>query len=105
MQLAILGLGEALTRGAIDRLTQLISDHVQPRPPFEVETTRAAGAEILAVYVSPSPDTPYGVGTNDRKLTYSVRRGGNSSPAHPEDIGHSVRSRMPTSNNQQGGLP
>jgi len=100
----IVGLGDALTREAIDHLTRVISDHVQPHPSFEVETISVGDAEILAVSVWPGPDTPYGVGTSDRKLIYYVRRGGNSSPARPEDIRNSVRSRMPTDSGQPGGL-
>jgi len=41
----IIGLGDALTREAIDHLTRLISDHVQPHPPFEVETISVGEAE------------------------------------------------------------
>jgi hypothetical protein len=100
----IIGLGGALTREAIDHLTRLISDHVQPHPPFGVETIPVGDATILAIHVSPGADTPYGVGTSDRKLIYYVRRGGNSSPARPEDIRNAVRSRIPTNNSQQGGL-
>jgi hypothetical protein len=100
----IIGLGDALTREAIDHLTRLISDHVQPHPPFEIERIAVGDSEILAVYVSPGSDTPYGVGTSDRKLIYYVRRGGNSSPARPEDIRNAVRSRMPTDDSHRGGL-
>jgi predicted HTH transcriptional regulator len=100
----IIGRGDALSREAIDHLTRLISDHVQPHPPFEVQTIPVSDAKILAIYVWPGTDTPYGVGTSDRKLISYVRRSGNSSPARPEDIRNSVRSRMPTDNGQQGGL-
>ena len=94
----IAGLDDALTRKAIDRVTSLISDHVHPHVLFTIEAITLGTAAVLAVHVQPGADTPYGVGTDPRKLTYYVRRGANSSPARPEDIRYSVRSRMPANN-------
>ncbi len=104
----IIGLGDgALTGEAVDHLTRLISDRVKLHPSFEVEIVVIGDAEILAIHVRPGPDTPYGVGTSDRKLVYYVRRGAQVQPAPkpaPEDIRISVRSRMPTVNRQQDDL-
>lgn len=98
----IVGLGGTLDRDAIDRLTLVISDHVHPHPHFEIAPVAVGDTIVLVVDVWPGPDTPYGIGTNDRKLTYYVRRGGNSSPARPEDIRHSVKTRIPTDQNEHG---
>ncbi len=96
----VVGLSEGPIRETMDHLARFISDHVHPHPLFEIEPVTVGEHEIIALYVLEGPDTPYGVGQSDRKLTYYVRRGGNSSPARPEDIRGSVRARMPTDNGQ-----
>ncbi len=92
--LQVVGLGDTLTGEAKDDLTRKISDHVHPHVPLEIEELSVNQAAILAVHVGAGRETPYGVGTSDRKLTYYVRRGANSSPARPEDIRGAVHSRI-----------
>jgi hypothetical protein len=100
----IIGLADALDRDTIDHLTRVVSDHVHPHPHFEIAAVAVGETVVLVVDVWPGPDTPYGIGTSDRKLTYYVRRGGNSSPARPEDIRHSVKSRVPIERSERGLL-
>jgi hypothetical protein len=103
-ELQIIGLGDALNRNSIDRVTSLISDRVHPHVSFDTETITIRDAALLAVYVYSGSDAPYGIGTNEQKLTYYVRRSGNSIPARPEDLRNSVRARTPAPVDQSGGL-
>jgi hypothetical protein len=92
-EMQIVGLGDALNRKSIDRVTSLISDRVHPHVVFNLQAVRIGDAELLALNVHPGPDAPYGVGTNEQKLTYSVRRSGSSIPARPEDFRAAIRAR------------
>ena len=86
-------LADALHRQSIDRVTSLISDRVHPHVGFDLQAVRIGDADLLALEVHPGPDAPYGVGTNEQKLTYYVRCGGSSIPARPEDFRAAIRAR------------
>lgn len=94
-EMQIVGLGESLNRRSIDRVTSLISDRVHPHVVFNFQQVRIGDADLLALDVHPGPDVPYGVGTNEQKLVYYVRRNGSSIPARPEDFRAVVQARFP----------
>jgi hypothetical protein len=93
----VLGLGADSTSGAVDRLTNMVSDWVRPLPDFDVETVAIAGRAVLAVRVPPGAHAPYGVGTTDRDIRYYVRRGGTTFPATPADVRAFVQAWLPAS--------
>lgn len=94
----VCGLAEDI-RGAIDRLTLLIRDWVKPLGDFQLAVADVDGKNVLRV--EPGTDTPYGVGTTERRLDYYVRRGGTTFPATPADVRAFVRARLPASNEQR----
>ena len=89
-----IGLTDASTRAAADRLATLISHGVRPRIDFTLEPVDVSGAHVLLVDVRPGGDPPYGVGTTDRETVYDVRRGATSFPASSADVRAFVRARM-----------
>lgn len=92
---AIAGLEDESVRKTIDRLTNLVSDYVRPVPLFEVIATEQGDRRVLLLNVSPSPDTPYGIGTTDRDVVYYLRRSATSYPASPAEVRAMVRARLP----------
>jgi hypothetical protein len=104
-EMQIVGLGDALNRKSIDRVTSLISDRVHPHVVFGLEQVTLRGEEVLALYVYSGSDAPYGVGTNEQKLNFYVRRSGSTIPARPEDLRNSVLARMPSPAEQNTPLP
>jgi Putative DNA-binding domain len=92
-EMQIVGLGDTLNRKSIDRVTSLISDRIHPHIVFNLQQVRIGDEDLLALDVHPGPDVPYGVGTNEQKLTYYVRRSGSSIPARPEDFRAVLRAR------------
>ncbi|MHB1835326.1 MAG: AlbA family DNA-binding domain-containing protein, partial [Solirubrobacteraceae bacterium] len=95
-EMQIVGLGDALSRDAIDRVTSLISDRVHPHVVFDLEQVTLRAKEVLALNVHSGLDAPYGVGTNEQKLAFYVRRSGSTIPARPEDLRNSVLARVPS---------
>jgi hypothetical protein len=91
----VVGIGDENPRNAADRVASLLTDWVRPRIHFNLELVTIDTATVLVADVFPGADTPYGVGTTDRVVTYYVRRGGNSFPATPDDVRAFVRDRMP----------
>jgi hypothetical protein len=94
-EMQIVGLGDTLDRGSVDRVTSLVSDRVHPHVSFDTEQVTLQGKEVLALHVHPGADAPYGVGTNEQNLKFYVRRSGSTIPARPEDIRNSVLLRAP----------
>jgi hypothetical protein len=92
---AVVGLDDESARESADRLTNLVSDYVRPLPLFEVIAAEQGGRNVLLLNVSPSPDTPYGIGTSDRDIVYYVRRSATSFPATPAEVRAMVRARLP----------
>jgi hypothetical protein len=91
----IRGLVDDDLRGAVDRLTSLIRDWVRPLPVFHPTLASVDGMQVLLVRVQQGAETPYGVGTSDRRVDYYVRRGGTTFPATPADVRAFVRERLP----------
>jgi Putative DNA-binding domain len=87
-------------RGAVDRLTLLIRDWVKPLVDFNAAIANVDGKDVLLVSVGPGADTPYGVGTTERRVDYYVRRGGTTFPATPADVRAFVRARIPVPSQQ-----
>lgn len=96
----VCGLAEDM-RAAIDRLTLLIRDWVKPLGDFQSAVANLDGKNVVLLRVGPGTDTPYGVGTTERRLDYYVRRGGTTFPATPADVRAFVRARLPASNEQR----
>ena len=90
----ICGLGVDEVRDPLDRLTSLISDWIRPTPDFDTTVADVDGKKVLLVRVEPGSETPYGVGTTDKRVDYYMRRGGTSSPARPADVRAVVRARL-----------
>ena len=103
-EMQIVGLGDALNRDAIDRITSLISDRVRPRVLFDSEQVTLHGEVVLVLNVHSGPDAPYGVGTRGQKFTFHVRRSGSTIPARPEDLRNSVLARIPSAADLEGPL-
>jgi hypothetical protein len=91
----VVGLADGDLRKAADRLTNLVRDYVRPLPLFDVEVFDDGETRILLLNVDRGPETPYGVGTNDRDVVFYVRRGANSFPASPADVRAMVQARQP----------
>lgn len=104
-EMQIVGLGDALNRRSIDRVTSLISDRVHPHVVFDLEQVTLRGKEVLALHVRSGADAPYGVGTNEQKLNFYVRRSGSTIPARPEDLRNSVLARVPSPVGDGTALP
>jgi hypothetical protein len=80
----VVGLAGVGLRKASDRLANLIRDHVHPLPLYDFVVLDED--DVLLAQVYPSPNTPYGVGTDPRDVVYYLRRGANSFPATPADV-------------------
>lgn len=91
----VVGLDDTSVRKAADRLANLVRDYIRPLPLFDVEALDEAGTRVLLLNVDAGPETPYGVGTNDRNVVYYVRRGATSFPASPADVRAMVHARQP----------
>jgi hypothetical protein len=91
----IVGIESDDPRTTIDRITNLICDHVRPLVEFDASVANVRGKPVLLVHVQSGSEPPYGVGTTDRQLHYYVRRNGSSFLATPADIRASVRARLP----------
>jgi hypothetical protein len=91
----VVGLRGLDLRESVDRLTSIIGDRVRPRVEFTPRVVEIQGVRVLMVSVASGAEPPYGVGTNDRQLTYYVRRGATTSPAEPAEIRAFVRARLP----------
>jgi Putative DNA-binding domain len=100
----VIGLDGGEVRRAVDRLTLLIRDWVKPLVEFHPTVAEVDGRPVVLVRVEPGVDTPYGVGTSERRVDYFVRRGGTTFPATPADVRAFVRARLP-STEQQRYLP
>jgi Putative DNA-binding domain len=88
-------------RSAIDRLTLLIRDWIKPLVDFHPTAAEIEGKTVVLVHVEPGVDTPYGVGTSERRVDYFVRRGGTTFPATPADVRAFVRARLPSTEQQR----
>ena len=91
----IVGIESDDPRKTIDRITNLICDHVRPLVEFDASVVKVRGKPVLLVHVQSGSEPPYGVGTTDRQLHYYVRRNGSSFLATPADIRASVRAKLP----------
>jgi len=87
-------------RSAIDRLTLLIRDWIKPLVDFHPTAAEIEGRTVVLVRVEPGVETPYGVGTSERRVDYFVRRGGTTFPATPADVRAFVRARLPSTEQQ-----
>ena len=87
-------------RSAVDRLTLLIRDWVKPLVDFHPTAAEIEGRTVVLVRVEPGVETPYGVGTSERRVGYFVRRGGTTFPATPADVRAFVRARLPSTEQQ-----
>jgi len=89
------GLSHGHARAGLDRLTNLVTDWVRPLVDFNLELVEFNGREMVVVDVKAGANTPYGVGTTDRKVAYYIRRGATTFPAAPAEVRAFVRSRVP----------
>lgn len=91
----ICGLDAQDVRGEVDRVTSMISDRVRPLVQFDPTVAKVDGKRVLLIRVEAGTDTPYGVGTTDRRIDYFLRRGATTRPASPADVRAMVRARLP----------
>jgi hypothetical protein len=94
---AVTGLSIDDARKTLDRTTDLIRAWVRPHVDFDTELAEVDGKQVLLVRVEAGHETPYGVGTTERRIDYYVRRGATSSPASSADVRAFVRARLPPS--------
>jgi hypothetical protein len=97
----VAGLGEAYTAASRDRLTNMIRDWVHPLPVFQLEMIDTTGGGVIAVNVASGSDTPYGIATNGRSVSYFVRRAGTTFPASPADVRGFVEARVASTTSLQ----
>jgi Putative DNA-binding domain len=91
----VVGLAMDDARGAVDRMTQLIRDRVQPHVEFDTELPDVEGRQVLLVRVDAGLEPPYGVGTTGERIDYYIRRSATTFHATPADVRAIVQARGP----------
>lgn len=69
-----------------DRLSQMIRANVYPEPKFKIESCELDGRKLLVILIEEGQSKPYGVGTDQSKLSFYVRRTATTPPARQEEI-------------------
>jgi len=101
----IVGVDRQTLRKDQDRLSNLVSSWVEPRPAYAFETypvESRSGRVVLALVVSSGSEPPYGAGRSNEARTCYVRHNARSVPATPTEIRALARSRPPIPH--RGGL-
>jgi hypothetical protein len=96
-ELEVIGISRAESGPkARDRLAGLIRTWVDPLPNFRIEAIPLPdrdGRRVIVVEVDAGDSPPYAAGTRPTNYVYYLRRGGNSYPVTPSEVGALMRSR------------
>ncbi|MHB8642289.1 MAG: AlbA family DNA-binding domain-containing protein [Gaiellaceae bacterium] len=92
---------------ARDRLAGLVRSWVDPLPIFRIDVLPVpdlTDRRVLVLEVDAGDNPPYAAGTRPTNYIYYLRRGGNSYPVTPSEVGALMRSRTPDQPDPFSGL-